>query len=70
MGRALNPRCNYFQVDFKQLGMRAGLVLWLLIDWMYLADRFKTTQVVEPALGFVVICHTIYCLFIIRNEVS
>ena len=70
MGRVLNPRCETLNVDLKQLGMRCGLVIWLLIDWMYLVERFKSTQTVEPALAFVVLCHTIYILFSVRNEVS
>lgn len=69
MGRALNPRCEFFGVDLKQLGMRSALIGWLLIDWMYLAQRFKLTQTVEPALAFVVLCHTVYILFSVRNEV-
>ena len=67
MGRALHPRC--FGLDVKQVLTRAMQVAWLAIDWMYVMDRFKKTQNVEHALALVVLCHTLYVLFLFKNEV-
>lgn len=67
MGRELNPR--FLGIDVKQNLFRAALVAWLAIDWMYAMDRFNSKQTVEPALALVVLFHTLYVFFSVKNEV-
>lgn len=68
MGRVLNPRIG--EVDIKNNMARASMIAWLAIDWMYVIDKFKVNQTVDLALAAVVLFHTLYILFNIKNEVS
>lgn len=67
IGRELNPRFGSF--DVKIAFFRAGMIAWLLVDWLYLGLQFRNDGAVRPALGLVVFCHTIYIFLTIQNEV-
>lgn len=68
MGRELNPRICGFDVKFTLF--RSALMAWLLIDWIYLAEQFKATGTVTPALLLLVLFHTVYIFMSIKNEVT